>query len=125
MAPCKHYLDQGKEPPEYDPLNRLASGNGVTTVAELCYYWMQAKEVLRDAGELEARTLEEYKSTCKLLLSIVGNTLPASMCGPQKFEQVRRELAKRLSSPSVSISMDSRRELRRFEAYSLPAMKVG
>ncbi|MEM7559692.1 MAG: tyrosine-type recombinase/integrase [Planctomycetota bacterium] len=94
----KLFIDEGQEPPVYDPLNESCTGRTTLTVKDLCNHWLSGKETLHAAGELQKSTFDEYKATCDLLLDTVGKTLPAKFCGPQRFEQVRRALAKKFNA---------------------------
>lgn len=94
----KEYLDRGQVPPEYDPLGGTCKSSTSLTVADLCNYWLGTKDTLLQAGELRPRTFEEYGETCSLLTEVVGTRLPAKLCGPDRFEKVRRALAKRYNA---------------------------
>ncbi|HBE70981.1 MAG TPA: integrase [Planctomycetaceae bacterium] len=90
----KQYLDSDREPPVYDPMNRHAGAASIT-VYDLCNHWLSHKETLLKLGELTQGTWDEYKATCEFLVGEVGKTLPAKLCGPQRFESIRLALARR------------------------------
>lgn len=92
----KFFIDQGQLPPEYDPLSCTPSTT--LTVKDICNYWMGSKEALLKAGDLAPRTYAEYMQTCEFLMATVGKTLPAKLCGPQRFDQIRVALAKRFNA---------------------------
>ena len=94
----KHFIDQGQEPPAYDPLDESCTGRTTLTVKDLCNHWLSGKETLYEAGELQKSTFDEYHATCELLLATVGKTLPAKLCGPQRFEVMRRALARKFNA---------------------------
>lgn len=81
---------------------RPESTTGGTTLLDICNYWLEHKETLLNAGDIRRRTFDEYKDTCKILLDILGKTLPAKSCGPKHFEKVRSKLAKRFNSNGQS-----------------------
>ncbi|MFN3192681.1 MAG: tyrosine-type recombinase/integrase [Aureliella sp.] len=98
----KHFLEQGKEPPAYDPMGESCTDSTTLTVKDLCNHWISSKETLLIAGELSKSTYDEYMATCQTLLKTVGKTLPAKLCGPQRFEAVRKALAKRYNANGQS-----------------------
>jgi integrase len=81
----KDYLAAGREPPPKDS-NRL-------TLEGLCNHFMQNKERLRDAGEIQPASWREYHATCKSLLDILGKTRAADDVGPDEFERVRAKFS--------------------------------
>lgn len=96
----KFYIDQGLEPPAYDPMSCTQSTT--LTVKDLCNHWLATKETDLESGNLAQRTYDEYKATAELLLGRVGKTLPAKLCGPQKFDQVKLAIGKQYNANGQS-----------------------
>jgi integrase len=64
------------------------------TVAELCNRFLTAKLRQREAGELGARTFDEYKRTTDYLVGTFGKTRPVGELTADDFEKLRDALAK-------------------------------
>lgn len=96
----KLFIDQGQEPPAYDPLS--CTGSTTVTVKDVCNHWIGTKETLVKVGDLKQKTYDEYFETAQFLMATVGKTLPAKLCGPLRFDQVRMALAKRYNANGQS-----------------------
>ena len=70
-----------------------ASRDGLTLKA-LCNRFLTAKEIQRDAGDIQPTTFAEYYSTCRVLLDSFGRDRFVDDLDADDFEQLRKSLAK-------------------------------
>jgi integrase len=68
---------------------------GSVTVSELCRQFLEFKDQARDAGEIGARTYNEYFETAKLACKHFGNARSADDLQPADFQSLRAKMAKR------------------------------
>jgi integrase len=86
------YLDQkdalhaGRKPRE---------GADGATVKDLCNRFLNAKAASRDAGEITARSWDDYRQACVLIVSHFGKGRRVDDLGPDDFAGLRRKMAKR------------------------------
>ncbi|MGH7172487.1 MAG: tyrosine-type recombinase/integrase [Gemmataceae bacterium] len=72
-----------------------------TTVKELCNAFLNAKNALVESGELLARTWNDYKFACELIVSRFGKSRLVEDLGPDDFAALRNYMAKRWAVTSV------------------------
>jgi integrase len=66
-----------------------------TTVKELVNEFLDAKEASRDAGELTARSWQDYKAACDLIVSHFGKGRLVADLAPDDFAALRNKMAKK------------------------------
>ena len=84
----KDYLLAGKTPP---------TGSDSLTVRELCNHFLTAKEQLRDAGDIQPRTFDDYYATCKSVVEFFGKNRAVSDLKAEDFQSLRGRFAKKPS----------------------------
>lgn len=72
-----------------------------TTIKQLCYAFLDSKQALVESGELLARTLNDYKFACGLLISRFGKSRRVDDLGPDDFQALRSYMAKEWAITSV------------------------
>jgi integrase len=65
------------------------------TVKYVVNHFLDAKETLRDAGELSPRTWKDYKQVCDLVVANLGKSRLAEDVDPEDFAALRKKVAKR------------------------------
>jgi len=65
------------------------------TVKELVNAFLNAKAASRDAGEIAARTWDDYKAACDILVDNFGKRRLVADIGPDDFATLRKKLAKK------------------------------
>jgi hypothetical protein len=88
----KDALHAGRKPRE--------QAEGIT-VKELVNAFLNAKQSLVETGELLARTWNDYKFACDLIVSRFGKTRLVDDLGPDDFAALRNYMAKRWAVTSV------------------------
>lgn len=86
-------LEAGRTP-------RAVKPNDVT-LKDLCNHFITNAQSKRDAGEITARTYQDYYKTCELILEQLGKTLVVDQIRPNDLMQLRRWLSARRSTVSL------------------------
>ena len=82
------YILKGRTPPSSD------AGDGCT-IAHLSNKFLTSKKRKLEAGELSARSFQDYYTTCEMLVNTFGKNRHVDDLRPDDFEQLRSQLAKR------------------------------
>jgi integrase len=91
-AALKSYLEQ-KDDLHAGRMPRVSSE--ALTVRSLCGRYLTAKKQLLEAGEIKARTYEEYADTCRRLIRVFGRNRPVADLRPSDFEALRASIARK------------------------------
>jgi hypothetical protein len=71
------------------------SAEGDVTLKEICNKFLTSKQRKVTTGERSLRTFLDYKETCALLLTELGNKIMVKNLRPIDFEEFRYSMAKR------------------------------
>jgi integrase len=63
------------------------------TIKDMCNQFLHAKGSARDAGEITARSWQDYKDACDLIVSHFGKSRPVEDLGPDDFAELRKKMA--------------------------------
>ena len=88
----KDDLLAGREPPEGDGL----------TIGRLSNLFLEAKERLRDSGELKPATWYDYSRTCDRIIKVLGPGRHVAKLRPIDFERLRADFAKTHNATTLS-----------------------
>jgi len=83
---CRDALYAGRTP-------RQVSGEGIT-IKELCNLFLTTKKILLDAGQLSARTMEDYRKACERVIESLGHGRIVSSLDTIDFERLRKSFPK-------------------------------
>jgi integrase len=67
--------------------------SGGLTVADACNWFMNSKRLANEAGEITARTLNEYKATCARLIRVFDGNRLVDDLRPEDFESLRADVS--------------------------------
>jgi integrase len=87
-----------------------------TTVKQLVNEFLDAKEASLDAGELTARSWQDYKATCDLLVSHLGKGRLVADLGPDDFASLRNKMAKKWGPVTLGNTIQRIRSVFKFAA---------
>jgi integrase len=90
-AALAKYLEQ-KDALHVDRKPREA--NADVTIRDLCYHFLNAKRVSRDAGELAPRSWQDYKDACDLIVQYLAKQRLVADLDPEDFADLRSRMAK-------------------------------
>src|SRR5262245_34970829 len=104
----KDDLHAGREPkPDPEAL-------GALTVKHLANEYLNHKASVRDVGELQARTWEDYKHVCDLLVARFGRGRLVADLGPTDFAGLRKVLAQNYGPVRLGNMIQTIRSVFRF-----------
>lgn len=75
------------------------------TVSDLCNLWLEFKDKRVRNGELSHRTLEQYKSLCRIIIDTFGRERSAADPGPEDFAKLREVFTSRWGAGAVSVGV--------------------
>jgi integrase len=71
------------------------------TVREVCNRYLTSKQQLRDSGEIDDRTFNDYYSACERMLACINGSRIVADLTPHDFEQLRSDLSKTLGTVAL------------------------
>lgn len=101
---------------------------GVKTLEELGFLFLEAKQAKVDTGELHQSTLNEYRATAGMAVKFLGRHRAASDVGPPDFATLRVKLAKGVGAVRLNKRIQAVRSLFKFGAdndYIKTVVKFG
>ena len=73
---------------------RKPAKSGELTVERLGFQFLDDKELLRQAGDIQPRTFAEYRATCERVAEAFGRSTPVEQLQAEDFSRLRALLAK-------------------------------
>jgi len=71
------------------------------TVREVCNRYLTSKQQLRDSGEIDDRTFNDYYSACEKMLECLNGSRIVADLTPHDFEQLRAKFSKTLGTVAL------------------------
>lgn len=84
------------------------------TLATLCNRFLTAKEQQRDAGDIKARTFDEYHANCKFVVNLFGKNRLVDDLAAEDFQALRAQLAKRFGVYKLAKEVQLTRSIFKF-----------
>jgi hypothetical protein len=88
------------------------------TLADVVNSFLEHKEQLKTSGELSPRTWDRYEATGKMLAKFFGRDRPVDDFGPDDFQALRADMARRWGPVALGNEIQNVRSIFRFKTVS-------